>query len=114
MNIRKHGGVYFWNAGPIGGSIHVKRAILADRQRAAMIGANTSAGLIGMFVAAAGIAALLAFTDRAPAAAATYDLVLYQGAESDIVDYDLSASDCRGFALERIMAGDTVACEPSL
>jgi len=65
-------------------------------------------------LAIAGVSAVAGFTigsNKAAATYRTYDLVQFHGAESDIVDYDLSREDCQTALLER--RTDRLACELS-
>jgi hypothetical protein len=60
-------------------------------------------GLVGGLSFLAGLA--LPMPDR------SYDLVQYTGEESDVIDYDLSATDC-GFAADKLRRqGFTVDCQ---
>lgn len=96
---------------------HLDRARELNRQAAIEAARrNTACSLAVMAVGAltALWAGYVGYTMRDMASdTGTYQLVEMHGQESDIVDYDLTASDCRTALMQFTAAGHTVACELS-
>ncbi len=92
---------------------HLERAMLMNaKQRASLVTLGLGWTTLAILPGIAGLLAL-AFSAgfNAPMPQRTYDLVMFQGEESDIVDYDLSASDCVAAIGQMRAAGLDVTCE---
>lgn len=66
---------------------------------------------IGLLVVAVIMGAALGYTWPDPGAARSYDLVQFNGDESDVIDFDQSATDCGLKLVELERAGLTGFCE---